>query len=679
MRRLRIGMIDADLLDNGTRHPNLAQMKISAYCKSRHHNVELLLDASIDFKKYDLIIISKVFNYTTLPEEIEKEINKRGKISLLNTSIVQEIEELEKSRRKITKISIGGTGFFEDGGRNLDGIIEHIKPDYSLYNTFVDTAIKSGRKKIDFDDYLNYSIGFTSRGCFRKCDFCVNKKYDRAQKHSNVIEFLEESRPRIYLWDDNIFALKDGWEEIFEELKATGKPFQFRQGLDIRLLTDKKAKMLSECKYHGDFIFAFDYLKDRVIIEEKLRLWRKYNNKTTKLYVLCAFSPVDRIKKWEFSNAYKIHPIRKRGDVLRSLELRDVVETFERIKILMKYGCLPYIMRYESYKRSYFKDLYIQLARWCNQPRFFKKMSFREFCIANKDYAKNSNRCRSYSTMVDFENEFPNVAKNYFDLKYESLNEYSTIARYARHTLSCPVCTEDGTTWDNIVKKTIGDKKTLEKYYSRNLDLICFSKTKKECNTSINLASKRLAEIIANASYEEIIEIIDKIPSKELESNLIPQPGNLENAIAILSMLNNNDNEMTYDEIGAELSKLNKSQTADKKYGESYAKLAALLDLVIFSDKKPIKIKISQIGKKILSLGDAEQRDYLVKQILRIPIVQNILRSSKDKKIKIKEHLPETLSESTILRRISVIKFILKEVKEVNEEIDRRLRNIEDM
>ena len=40
---LRIGMIDVDLLNNGTRHPNLAQMKMSNYCKNElHHDVRLI-------------------------------------------------------------------------------------------------------------------------------------------------------------------------------------------------------------------------------------------------------------------------------------------------------------------------------------------------------------------------------------------------------------------------------------------------------------------------------------------------------------------------------------------------------------------------------------------------------------------------------------------------------------
>ena len=37
-----IGLIDADLLDNGTRHPNLVIMKLSNYFKNRGCTVSLI-------------------------------------------------------------------------------------------------------------------------------------------------------------------------------------------------------------------------------------------------------------------------------------------------------------------------------------------------------------------------------------------------------------------------------------------------------------------------------------------------------------------------------------------------------------------------------------------------------------------------------------------------------------
>ena len=135
-----------------------------------------------------------------------------------------------------------------------------------------------------------------------------------------------------------------------------------------------------------------------------------------------------------------------------SQDEKDIEGTFFRIKTLMEYGCLPYIMRFEEYKNSTFKDMYIQLARWCNQPSFFKKMSFRQFCVRNEEYHqgiqnlvpkgkynkklkiprghhKRDNYCSCYRTMIDFEARYPEIAKKYFDLRFEELNPYKIVKR----------------------------------------------------------------------------------------------------------------------------------------------------------------------------------------------------------------------------------------------------------
>lgn len=362
---MRLGLIDADLLDKGTRHPNLALLKLSAYHKEVGDEVVLIEDyESLD--GYDRIIMSKVFNFTKVPEGV--------------------IEAFD--------IECNGTGFYADGGPDLPYEIEHHMPDYTLYNKYIEGQIAKGVSKKKFIDYLEFSIGFATRGCFRKCDFCVNKKYNKVFRHAKIKEFMDTDRPRIYLWDDNILGFPN-WKEVFDELAETNKPFQFRQGMDVRLMTDEKAEVISSSKYYGDFIFAFDHIEDKEIIENKLRLWKKYSKKTTKVYVLCAFD---------------------------SIYVSDVVNTFERIKILMECGCNPYIMRYEEYINSPYKGMYIQLARWCNQPQFYKKKSFRQFCETNQFYHKNKNTlCAAYRVMLEFEEKHPDIAEKYFDLRYEEL------------------------------------------------------------------------------------------------------------------------------------------------------------------------------------------------------------------------------------------------------------------
>ena len=400
VRPLRIVIIDADLLDHGTKHPNLALLKISGFCKSvvladgRNHDVRLICsyDEISNFRQtvneYDIIAVSRVFKFTKIPD-------------ILNQLIDDHL------------VYYGGTGFFEVNGPNLPDEVEHFMPDYSLYMEFIDKQTEGDPAKIKrlYNDYVNYSIGFTTRGCIRQCGFCVNRLLNRVVKWSPIDEFLDPSRPAIYLWDDNIMAAPPKvFKEVMDSLQATNKPFQFRQGMDIRLMTDEKAELLSKVKYHGDYIFAFDHYRmddpvERKQVEQTIRgleIWRRHCSKSTKLYVLAAYDSQDE---------------------------KDIEGVFFRIKTLMEYGCLPYIMRFEEYHNSRFKGMYIQLARWCNQPSFFKKKSFRQYCEANEEYHMRNNpnstkNCSCFQTMLDFEKEFPEIAEKYFDLRMEDLNRF---------------------------------------------------------------------------------------------------------------------------------------------------------------------------------------------------------------------------------------------------------------
>ena len=366
---MKICIIDADLVYiNKHRFPNLACMKISGYHKSIGDTVSLKLNYE-NLYDYDLIYIAKVFTKTKVPEEV----------------------------LELPHVKYGGTGFFFDKVQPLPQEIEHHMPDYNLYIDWVNKNLNEGKKRIEFEYYLDYSIGFTTRGCFRKCEFCVNKNYNKVSLHSPVSEFLDESKKYICLLDDNILGYGQ-WKDIINELKKTNKYFQFKQGMDERLMTKEKAELLSNCRYKGDFIFAFDNIEDAELIKQKLKLWKSYCSKTTKLYVLCGF---DRNNKYN-----------------EEFWKQDIIDTFERIKILMEYKCLPYIMRFEKFEDSPYRGTYINLARWCNQPNFFKKKSYREFCQANKDASKNG-VCACFEYLKQLEFDYPDIAEKYFDMKYE--------------------------------------------------------------------------------------------------------------------------------------------------------------------------------------------------------------------------------------------------------------------
>lgn len=329
-----VGLIDADLLDGGTRFPNLALMKISAWHKARGHTT--LLTSYDNVCDYKTIYISKVFTKTKVPP----------------------------IRRK-KNLYTGGTGFYEVNAPSLPNDIEHIKPDYSLYDAYVAEKIASGLSISRFDYYRNYSIGFTSRGCFRKCSFCVNRKYDHAFLHSPVAEFYASERKRLCMLDDNIFACVR-WRNVFEALKEIGRPYQFKQGLDIRLITPEKAHVLSDSKYYGDIYFAFDRIEDKDKVLQSLKVYRQYCDRPTRAYVLSGFV---------------------------SQDLTDIETVFERIAILIQYRIVPYIMRFASVYESSYAQLYSYIAAWCNQPNMFKKLSFGEFCEKRATSEKAKREC----------------------------------------------------------------------------------------------------------------------------------------------------------------------------------------------------------------------------------------------------------------------------------------------
>lgn len=373
---MKIGIIDAEIMGKSShRFPNLACMKLSGYYKKLGNEVKLLLSYD-NLEEYDKVFISKVFVKTELP-------NEKGDKSLKTEDGVIDFYK-DHPILNMKNVSYGGTGFYYDKSPKLSEEIEHHMPDYNLYDEWVDLCIKNGAKEKEFTYYKDYSIGFVTRGCFRQCSFCVNKNYKQCNKHSSLCEFMDESRPKLCFLDDNFFACKD-WKEIIKEIKSTNKKFQFKQGLDERLLTSQKCQEISTWKYDGDIIFAFDNIEDKDLIEEKLKLFREYNNKkgqNIKFYVFCGF---DR------NNIYD-----------NNFWEKDIKDIFERIFILSKYNCKPYIMRHENYNNSPYRGMYINLAFWCNQPSLFFNHSFYQICEKDDIRKGNSKKSATWRYLEEY-------------------------------------------------------------------------------------------------------------------------------------------------------------------------------------------------------------------------------------------------------------------------------------
>lgn len=126
---MNIGIIDADLIGaKKHRFPNLASMKISAYNKNLGHDVALITDYNTDLSIYDDIYLSKVFTATQVPQNI---------IDLPN-------------------IHCGGTGFFYKKAPPLKDEIEHIKPDYHLYDDWISQLVEGGGEEVTI--YMVYKL-----------------------------------------------------------------------------------------------------------------------------------------------------------------------------------------------------------------------------------------------------------------------------------------------------------------------------------------------------------------------------------------------------------------------------------------------------------------------------------------------------------------------------------------
>lgn len=204
---MKIGLIDVD----GHNFPNLALMKLSAYHKAKGDEVEWY---SIFEPMYDVVYMAKVFTHTN------------------------DYNQVIQNRRQIIK---GGTGY--DLTSKLPQEAEKIVPDYSLYPS------------ID----QNTAYGFLTRGCIRKCPWCVvPKKEGGIKPYQDVDEIAVDGRTNLILMDNNILAAGDYGREQIEKIIRKGYKVDFNQAMDARLVTPEVADMLARVKWLNYIRFGCD-------------------------------------------------------------------------------------------------------------------------------------------------------------------------------------------------------------------------------------------------------------------------------------------------------------------------------------------------------------------------------------------------------------------------------------
>ena len=293
---MKVGLFDID-----SKYHNLALMKLSAYHKQKGDETELY--KPIFMKTYDRIYISKIFtkfhiNECYIPENFYR---------------------------------AGGSGF--DLERRLPEKIEHLMPDYSLYN-------------------LDYSLGFTTRGCIRNCGFCIiREKEGNIKEHAEVEEFLNPKSNIVVLLDNNFLALPSHIKKLQKYIDK-GWRMDFNQGLDARLVNKENAKLFAKIKYKEMIRLAWDNIKDESEIMRGLELIIKagIRPRNITVYVLIGFNTTFE------EDLYRIQRLRKIKDERGSVK--------------------PYVMNYNNTLKS---RKYKDFMRWVNNPWIFKSCNWEEY------------------------------------------------------------------------------------------------------------------------------------------------------------------------------------------------------------------------------------------------------------------------------------------------------------
>ena len=183
---MRIGLVDVD----GHNFPNFALMKISSYHKSLGDEVEWAMPLK---NNYDIVYKSKIFTFTN--------------------------DDMTPWNVKVIK---GGTGY--DIESKLPKEIEDVEDlDYSIYPQY------------------NFSIQFFSRGCIRKCPFCLVRQKE-GYIHEVTPTSLNPNGKHIEVLDNNFFA-NPSWKESVNWLLEANQKVKLH-GVDVRIM-GRRASLLA--------------------------------------------------------------------------------------------------------------------------------------------------------------------------------------------------------------------------------------------------------------------------------------------------------------------------------------------------------------------------------------------------------------------------------------------------
>ena len=200
---------------------------------------------------------------------------------------------------------------------------------------------------MDYSIYPNcdYSIQFFSRGCIRKCPFCLVREKEGYIHPVEPVD-LNPNGKYIQVLDNNFFA-NPNWKEAIDYLLELNQPVKLH-GVDVRIMTEEQAYWLNKLKLKDRIHIAWDL--PQLDLTEKLKEVTKY------------------IKPWKLTCYVLIG--------FNSTKEQDMF----RINTLRELNIGPFVQPYRDFENNrtptqYEKDL----AHWANNKIIFKACSFEEF------------------------------------------------------------------------------------------------------------------------------------------------------------------------------------------------------------------------------------------------------------------------------------------------------------
>ena len=292
-------------------------------------------------------------NFSSYPHKKEVTIDASGYDKVYVSNIFQQ----NKDRVKVVNceyVDYGGVGS-NFPLKKLPSNIDNLEP---YYYPNEDTA-----------------HGFITRGCIRNCYFCLVPKTEGSLRYYRDVATVVGDKKKAIFMDNNILAY-EGCNDILRWLIVHKIKCEFNQGLDIRLINDENARLLSMLKYSGEYFFAFDNPADKPVIEEQLKIVKRWIDKDWKLKFFLYFQP--------------------------KMKVKDLIM---RVEWCRKNYCLPYVMRDKECWNAdiHLKNFLIDYSAYCNQPAFFKNMSFDEFIYFERHANKTPDNERVINTIRIFD------------------------------------------------------------------------------------------------------------------------------------------------------------------------------------------------------------------------------------------------------------------------------------